>query len=196
MKFTRTTPPPSVAQLHASVSSTKAEIAALEAEERDCNAALPDLVGDPAYAEIEARLRELRFAIPSKHDVLKGLEAGIPAAVRRECLADYVSAHADQERRTAKLARKAAKLYPELAGPLADLLHEMEANEREWDMLRLEARDLGVQGGIGHSAEVRVRMDLPGARQLGIFKSVLRETQLPNWNGGRPLFDAGLTNRR
>jgi hypothetical protein len=195
MRLTRTTPPATAAQLRASIASTKAEIAGFEAERTDCNAALPDLVGDPAYAEVEGRLRELRALIPIKHDVLTRLEAAIPAADDRERRADYASRYADQERRTAKLARKAAKLYPELAGPLAELLHELEANDREWNLLRGEARDLGEQS-IGHTAEVRARMELPGARQLGVFKSVLRETQLPNWNGGRPLFDAGLTHRR
>jgi hypothetical protein len=102
----------------------------------------------------------------------------------------------DLERRTAKLARTAAKRFPELAGPLAELLNDLSTNEHEWTMLGHEARQLGEEAGLGHSAEYRARRELPGARVGGIYRSILREVQLPSWTGGKALFDAGLTSRR
>ncbi|MGN6849602.1 MAG: hypothetical protein ACTHJK_09050 [Sphingomicrobium sp.] len=195
MRITRNSPPASAAQLEATAADLRSEVAGLEEEERDFNAALADLVGDPVYAEVEARVRELRFLIPSKRDTLARIEKAIPVAADRERRAAFADRKADLDRRTAKLARTAGKRFPELAGPLADLLNELVANEREWSSLRDEARELGEEGGICHHAEVRARIDLPGARVGGIYRSVLREVQIPNWHGGKPLFDADLRPR-
>lgn len=195
MKFTRTTPPATVAQLQASVASLRAEIAQLEREERECHSSLPDLISDPSYHSVEARTRELRFLLPTKRDTLARIEKAIPAAEERERRAAFAERKADLGRRTAKLARTAAKRFPELAEPLAALLNELVANEREWDLLRGEARELGEPGDIGRAAEYRARADIPGARVGGIYRSVLRETRIPSWAGGRALFDANLRPR-
>lgn len=193
-RFTRTTPPASAAQLKATAADLRREIAGLEAEERECNAALSELVGDPSYPNLEARTRELRFLTPSKRDVLARVEAAIPAAEERERRAAFAERKADLERRTTKLARTAGKRFPELAGPLAELLNDLRTNEREWMLLGKEARELGEQ--TGHPAEVRARIGLPGTRPGGVFRSILRETQVADWHGGKALFDADLTSRR
>jgi hypothetical protein len=196
MKLSRTTPPASAAQLQASAASLRTEITGLETEEAKCSAALADLVGDPGYERVEARARELRFLIPTKRETLARIEKAIPPAAERERRADFAERKADLERRTTKLARTAAKRFPELAGPLAELLNDLTANQREWAVLGNEARELGESSGSIYSAEYQARGDLPGARSLGIFHSVLRETQIPAWEGGKPLFDAGLRPRR
>jgi hypothetical protein len=194
-RFTRTTPPASAAQLTATAADLRAEIAGLEAEERDCNSALADLVGDPSYAEVERRVRDLRFVIPSKRDTLARVEKAIPAAAERERREQFAERKADLERRTTKLARTAAKRFPELAGPLAELLNDLAANEREWALLGGDARELGESSGSLHSAEFLARRELPGARVGGIYRSVVRETQIPSWDSVTPLFDAGLRPR-
>jgi DNA repair exonuclease SbcCD ATPase subunit len=190
VRLTRSTPPATAAQLSASADALQTEIAALEAEERDANAALAELVGDPAYREVEARVRELRYLVPSKRDVLARIQAAIPAAEQRERRQAFCDKRADLERRTAKLARKATREYAELAGALADLLHELDANEREHAALSCDGRELGEQ--LGRNAEYRARGDLPAARSLGVYRSVLREAQIPAWDDPRPLFDGRL----
>lgn len=192
MRFIRTSPPPTAAHLSNEADRRRSDLAAMHAERAELAAAVADLIGDPAHDQVEARLANLDVRIPIEERILARIEAAIPVAEDRERRQAFAERKADLDRRTAKLARTAGKRFPELAGPLADLLEELKANDREWEAFRWEARDLGEEGHQGHAAEVRARIDLPGARVGGVYKSVLSATQIAAWGGGRDLYDGGL----
>jgi DNA repair exonuclease SbcCD ATPase subunit len=187
-RFTRSTPPRTAAQLKASEAALKVEIPALEDEERDVQAALADLVGDPAYEDVEARARELRFVIPTKRDTLARIQAAIPKAEKREELEAYKVDVADLERRTNKAARTIEARYTAAAGALADVLKEMAENELAWSRIGDRARDLGIDGTVGHNVEFRLRREFTcGIRG---FQSLHTTAKVDGWNG-RPLFVGG-----
>lgn len=187
MRIGRSTPLATAEQLRQTASKRRTKIAEMKTEHANIRDCVAELVGDPAHEEAENRLAELDVLIPVEERILARIEAAIPVAEERERRTAFLEKRADLDRRTEKLVRRIRRDYPPAAASLAELLNEMRANEREWDALRDQARDLGEQG-IGHSAEYRARGELAGARQLGVFKSILLEAVVPAWSDPRPLF--------
>lgn len=150
MKFARTTPPATAAQLEAEAGQRRTKLAAMRSERDGLAARITDLVGDACHGPAEARLAELEALIPVEGKVLARIEAAIPTAEHRERRQRIEAEIEEQARKSAKLSRGLAARYTKAAEAYAEVCRDIQADSDRWRQLNALADTVSPRAPVPH----------------------------------------------
>jgi len=139
--------PASSASLRETAAAARLQIQEMEAERDEIGAALPELTGDPRFAEAHDRLAMIDATLPVRRRALAMIEAEIPVAEKREDRERVAKAIAAQRTASDRLAARFGREYPEIAARVVDLFSALEDDAAAWRRLAGEAREHGLSGG-------------------------------------------------
>ena len=151
----KTDKPRSSTDLKASLSLKSHAISDLHLERAALAAEMSLCDDDPdRKEEIHARVDDIDAELIGLQRSHQSIQTAILIAEQREEAERQAADRAEQEKKTAKLARGGAARFNAVAKAYADVLHELKEDEAAWNLL----------GAPGMSAYRRIRTDNSGAR--------------------------------